>query len=390
MSLLAKRIEHVTESDLESLLSSGVPESSVLDYKQQTIGSSDKDRHEFLADVSSFANSNGGEIVFGIAEASGLPTQICGVNIQNCDQEILRLEQMIRTGVRAPINGIQTRSISLKSSKFVILMRIPKSWAAPHQIGQQGNFRFFGRGSNGKYQLDVDSLRTLFRHGPDLAERIRLFRAERLGKIVSSDLPAIMPEGSKIVLHFVPIDNFLTKAPIDFRPIRQDHATLTSLLETGGSVRVNLEGYVAVSRRSDGTHGAYVQLFRDGTLEIVEFVEPWEVNGRSFLPGKAFDETLQRMISGMKQTYGAINVAPPIAAMLSLLNMEDRFMGASSPHGYEPYHRFQRKEIICPDIIIEDLGEDSTKIAFPLTNLAWNASGRVQSVFYDNNGNWKG
>src|ERR1700683_543003 len=117
MSLLAKGVQQITEDDLVSLISLEVPESRIIDYKQDTVGPGEKDRYEFLADVSSFANSSGGEIIFGIAEAKGEPTRISGLTIANPDQEILRLEQILRTGVRPPINGIETRAIPLAAGK---------------------------------------------------------------------------------------------------------------------------------------------------------------------------------------------------------------------------------------------------------------------------------
>jgi hypothetical protein len=91
----------------------------------------------------------------------------------------------------------------------ILVMRIPRSWDTPHQVGQPGSFRFFGRASNGKYQLDVDALRTAFRQGPELADRIRSFRADRLAKIISNTGPATVRTGSKIVVHFVPAAAFL-------------------------------------------------------------------------------------------------------------------------------------------------------------------------------------
>lgn len=390
MSLLAKRVQQVTEADLESLVASSIPESQIIDYKQTTVGGGDKDRYEFLADVSSFANSSGGEIIFGIAEANGVPTQISGLTIPNSDQEILRLEQMARTGIRPPIIGIETRAIPLKGGNCAILMRIPKSWSRPHQIGQPGSFRFFGRSSNGKYQLDIDSLRTLFRQGPDLAERIRLFRAERLGKIVSNELLANVPDGSKIVAHIVPIDCFSNKTQIDFGPIRRDHGVLIALLHSGGQVRVNLDGQIATFNRSDGKVGAYAQLFRHGVVEVVKFVEPWEYHGHNFLPGQYFDEEIQSIVSGMQRLYIAINVQAPVVVMVTLLDMEDRLMGAGKQYGYERDRPFQSKQVVCPDVLIDDLSKDARALAFPIVNLAWNAAGYEQSVFYDKDGNWKG
>lgn len=390
MSLLAKQIEQITEADLQSLVTSRVPESQLIDYKQTTVGNSDKDRYEFLADVSSFANSSGGEIIFGIVETNGLPSQICGLNVASGDQEILRLEQMARTGIRPPIHGIATRAIPVGVGSFAILMRIPKSWSAPHQIGQTGSFRFFGRGSNGKFQLDVDSLRVLFRQGPDTAERIRAFRAERVGKVVSGEMPANVPDGSKIVVHIVPTDYFSNNLQVDFVPIRRDHGTLIALLGSGGQVRVNLDGRIATSGRTDGTVSEYAQLFRHGAIEVVKFVERRENNGHNFLPGLYFDEEIQTIISGIKRLYAAIAVQAPVVVMVTLLDMQDRLMGAGKQYGYERDRPFQRKQVLCPDVLLDDLGKDERALAFPIVNLAWNAAGYEQSVFYDKNGNWKG
>jgi hypothetical protein len=58
---MAVRFEQITEADLNALVAQQVPESIVLDYKRDLVGGSDKDRYEFLGDVSSFANTTGGE-----------------------------------------------------------------------------------------------------------------------------------------------------------------------------------------------------------------------------------------------------------------------------------------------------------------------------------------
>ena len=81
----------------------------------------------------------------------------------NANQEIVRLEQMLRSGIRPALNGIETAEINLASGNVVLVMRIPKSWNPPHQVTFQNAFRFYARDTNGKYQLDVDVLRGNFR-----------------------------------------------------------------------------------------------------------------------------------------------------------------------------------------------------------------------------------
>jgi hypothetical protein len=390
MSLLALRLEAIAEADLAALIAQKIPENTVLEYKQDVVGAGDKDRYEFLADVSSFANTAGGEILFGIAESSGIPIALPGVSATNVDQEILRLEQIIRTGTRPTIAGISTRAILLKSGKSAIAMRIPKSWNGPHQIGQPGSFRFFGRASNGKYQLDVDALRLAFRYGPELTDRIKAFRADRLAKIISNTGSAKLPAGSKIVLHLVPTRTFAAEAAVDLSPVKTDTSALISMLESGGRTRVNLDGYIASALADKGAVSSFVQLFRDGKLEAVEYVPPWNVRGNNFLPGQHFDERVQSIMHGAIKLYRALKIDAPIVAMLSLLNMQGRLMGSGRQWGYQHDVPFDAPEILCPDVLIEDLGTTAESIAFPIVNLAWNAAGYEQSVFYDSSGKWIG
>src|SRR5271166_976699 len=160
--MLDKEPIEIVENDLLALISDKEPEGKTIDYKIETIGLSDGDRKEFLYDVSSFANARGGYLVFGMEEVNGLPTKLVGLPKIDPDREILRLEQIARDGIRPPITGLQTPAVKLSTGNRAIVMRIPKSWNPPHQVTFQKAFRFYSRDSNGKYQIDVDELRSIF------------------------------------------------------------------------------------------------------------------------------------------------------------------------------------------------------------------------------------
>ena len=68
--LFDKKIENINIEDIESLIENSVCENKNLDYKRELHIDTDSDKKEFLADISSFANSNGGDIIFGIEEDS--------------------------------------------------------------------------------------------------------------------------------------------------------------------------------------------------------------------------------------------------------------------------------------------------------------------------------
>ncbi len=173
MSINKKPLESVEESDLQDLLKNQVAESKILDYKETLPGNSGNDKKEFLFDVSSFANAAGGHLVYGIKEDDGVPVEICGLQDINPDEEILRMESMIRDGINPRIPGISIRSIPFDSSNCVIVIRIPKSWASPHMVTFKGSSKFYSRNSAGKYQLDVSEIRSAFLLSETIAERIR-------------------------------------------------------------------------------------------------------------------------------------------------------------------------------------------------------------------------
>jgi hypothetical protein len=76
MALRDLPLDAITEQHLRDLIQTGARESLHIDYKRQTYGKKEADRKEFLADICSFANAAGGDIVIGMAEKDGVPSEI--------------------------------------------------------------------------------------------------------------------------------------------------------------------------------------------------------------------------------------------------------------------------------------------------------------------------
>lgn len=71
---------------VEELLSRAPEEGRDLDYKRELPPSDRDSKREFLADVISFANTDGGHLVFGVDEKGGRPVAVPG-----CDAEDLQI-----------------------------------------------------------------------------------------------------------------------------------------------------------------------------------------------------------------------------------------------------------------------------------------------------------
>src|SRR6266540_626883 len=97
--VLAQALASITESDLQRLIDNEVAETRTIEYKLALPGTRDAERKEFLADVSSFANANGGDLLYGVEAIRGVPRALRGLSSGSEDDDILRLESMIRDGI---------------------------------------------------------------------------------------------------------------------------------------------------------------------------------------------------------------------------------------------------------------------------------------------------
>jgi predicted HTH transcriptional regulator len=103
-------LEHVQQQDLQSLIDDGAAESLWIDYKQTTYGSNDDAHSEFLADISSFANTSGGDLVIGMDAKDGVPTAFTPLT-EPADSVGMRLDQMAHTGLEPRIPKLQMEAV---------------------------------------------------------------------------------------------------------------------------------------------------------------------------------------------------------------------------------------------------------------------------------------
>jgi predicted HTH transcriptional regulator len=66
--MLTIDINSVVFEDIKRLKDNSVPESKTLEYKKDLTLKNDYNKKEFLSDISAFANTSGGDIIYGIKE----------------------------------------------------------------------------------------------------------------------------------------------------------------------------------------------------------------------------------------------------------------------------------------------------------------------------------
>lgn len=131
---------------LADLITSKIEESVSLDYKAAAaLDFSDKKKREIAKDVSAMANSNGGTIIYGIAEfpddaRKHLPERIDPVSRKSYSKEWL---ESVVSGIKPRIENLRITPVEIPPSadNVVYVVDVPKSCTA-HQAT---DFRYYKR-----------------------------------------------------------------------------------------------------------------------------------------------------------------------------------------------------------------------------------------------------
>ena len=134
--------QQLSLADIQRFLTDKLEEGKTLEYKRDLIDNTSHGKKEFLKDVTSLANTAGGYLIFGIEEKDGLPVSLVGVPTGALEQEILRLESLLRTGVDPRLPGVEIYSVSVES-KSVVVVGVERSWLSPHRVTLDGHAKFY-------------------------------------------------------------------------------------------------------------------------------------------------------------------------------------------------------------------------------------------------------
>jgi len=392
MSIRYKPLESIEQSDLQGLVDNQVIEIKTIEYKEILPSNSDGDKKEFLADVSSFSNASGGDLVFGMKETSGIPSELCGLRITNIDAEKRRLENMILNGIAPRIPGISIRHIPLQGPNILgpaIIIRIARSWALPHMVTYQGSSRFYSRNASGKHQLDVSEIRVLFALSEATLERIRRFRVERLSNIIAKETPIALDDAPKIVLHIVPFNAFDPAAKFDIRQLLSKVGHVKPMRTGIPESWYNFDGYLAYRPRTDSASArAYLQIFRNGCIESVE-ASLLKSQDRTIV-GTILEKMLLDELPKFLKYQEILDVEPPLFVMVSLLGVSGYSVLYTGPiFTINEGRPIDRDFLSIPEVVIEDFQCDLAEVMKPIFDTIWNAAGWPGSMNYVN-GKWVG
>jgi len=383
--MILKSLENVTEADLQALITNSVSEGKTIEYKQALPGGADTDKKEFLADVSSFANTTGGDLIFGVTDNQGTPAGIAGVTTSDMDLERRRLDSIIASGLEPRIR-YSTKVVDCQSGAKVLIIRSERSWSGPHRVIFKGHDKFYGRNSAGKYPLDVGELRTAFTLSATITERIANFRTDRIISLSNNDTPIPFVEDAKLILHCMPIESFAGRPHYDVLQYFDHPDRLRPMQPSGWDRSINLEGVISYSGNNPAF--SYTQIYRNGVIEVVNgSLLAHEYRGRKVIPSIAYEQAVFDYLPFCFQKLQELGCAAPVVVALTLTGVKGLQMGVDS-YGFDIGQPINSNVLILPEAVVEDLTVPPGKILKPMFDLVWNACGYPTSKNFDVDSNW--
>jgi len=398
MSLQHLSTDSITEKELQRLATDSIPESKILEYKEALVLATDEQKREFLSDVTALGNTDGGDLLLGMKADKGVATDLVGLKGFVPDDSVGRIENLLRDSIQPRLMGVQIRPIALQNGNHALLVRVPRSFAAPHMVRHQGVTRFCGRNSNGKYDLDIHELRSAFLASETLSERLKSFRLERINRLVSGNAPVKLSGEHLLVLHVLPVisaraDTQITTSALE--RVSSGANAPTPIAASGWGPGFNFDGLLLSASWRDHSSHAYVQIMRNGFLEAVESQTLTDSvnlpNGQTqaIIPSIAWEVRLIHALRNYLKTLRELNLPPPYVVSLSLINVRNYMMWVGPRYGNGSAKLIDRDHLLTNETLVESVDAKPESVLRPLFDQIWNACGWPKSINYDENGNWR-
>lgn len=134
--------------DIQALINAGIEESIKLEYKRELGKSND----EIAKDVSAFANTEGGIIIYGVNEKDKRPIGLSWISDQGVDE---RIHNIIDSIVEPKLSGVRVTRLNNPDNNMeaVFIINVLKSPDAPHMI--KGRY-YIRSGSKNRFMDNIE------------------------------------------------------------------------------------------------------------------------------------------------------------------------------------------------------------------------------------------
>ena len=355
----SKKITKCCEEDLHILIDNpDYRENQYIDYKSdfsyfRAEGKEvkEKEAFELRKDICSFANAEGGFLIYGISERKGIASNILGVEIANCD----KFENDVRnlfTPIMPKQPNVKFYFITLSApSTYVVILQIERDYYAPYSyFEKEDNYKFSKRDGNHKSTIGYTELKNMFIQSRRLEDDILELRKQRIA------LRREENEKKKFVLlHLIP-ESFTTRRENLFAWEHTHQSNLGSVfsgtwIDSRSIPCVDGLRYISTERSREGI------IFNSGVVEyycsLANQIELGTDDAGTVICEEAIWSNVDSVIQGFQKIIPVIFGKQRYFACLCVVGCKDCI--SEFDYRERPIARVDRNMIICDPVIYIDM-----------------------------------
>jgi hypothetical protein len=391
--MISKPLDQITESDLRSLIDVGREEGAQLDFKRDLPKEDHEGRKEFFSDITAFANTSGGDLVYGMLEKDGFASEIVPQTIpMSVDGYVLKLQSSIRDRIEPIVQGAGIHPIPLQAGGHAVVIRIPRSFSGMHRV--RGDGHFYVRKSRSNSQLDVPGIISKVSDYLGREDRIKSFFARRYADILVNEHAIPIAPGPKLVVHILPVRDFLDGQEIDIDIATKDRSIPLLSHDGSHSTRNTYDGKAFYAAQS-GTATHFTLLMRSGVVEACTNIIPdyWPEDMKKVDLRHIEDTVLHFLRTFLSASFAAETTSWPCLVRVALLGTNGlpfrsgTNRDVSSHYGLPP--RQPLSVLSLPDVLLEAESIDINEAMRESFTRMWHSWGYPGNFSYhEAGGDW--
>lgn len=337
-------------------------------------------KNEFLKDVSSFANTAGGVIVYGVNTRrapnndTGIPIDACGVSVHdNWAALLAQLTEIVRDNLRPQFVSINLQPVDMADGKTVLVLGIAYSLAMPHMVWLDKDGRVWRRTESGRYQADIEEIGRMIEERWSSRSEVEAFRDARREWARHLSYP-----NTNTLLHIVPAGRL--DRIMDLRPHVLGMKKLTPF-PASDDARFNHDGVIIDGYRMSGgnARAGHLQWFRHGGIELLTTQYHGVEQPNATLSAYALSSLVQERVPPILQyMVEKLDRDPPFALMITLNGIKGRTIGdapGASWHRANVPHAFEVEVLGLPTLRIDAVTDDFSQLVQPVLDVLWQSAG---------------
>ncbi len=350
--MLPHALDQIDAATFQAICDQRFSESGTVDFKQELTRNDDKGKNELAKDVCAMANTDGGDLIYGIKEssASGTAENVTPLVGESYDEASRRLLQTLESWIEPRIRGIQLQQVPLERG-FGLVIRVPASFDGPHCIrNNNGQRRFVLRNGTITSDMTYDQLRSAFSSSDSIATQAREFVKSRLKLVEDRRMQMPMGKSPLAVLELVSLSGLASRSSVDVKKVKFVDFIAW---DGGANPRMNLDG-IGAFNGADGEAYSQSQLFRNGSMEYMRIAGGIGPDGKM---GVYASETLNffaRCLTVSLTAAKKYEISGPVLVTCALMHVEDCVLALDN-NSFSRQKAADRPFMVFPEIYIEDV-----------------------------------